>query len=96
MRTAEDFAALLHALGFRRVAEVKKRRRTAAFCWRGYDVEAALDEVDRAGRFVELELAADNEGLDTAREALFALGHELGLTKTERRSYLELLLESIV
>jgi adenylate cyclase class 2 len=93
---ADAFSSLLNALGFRRVAEVRKRRRAARLPWRGYDVEAALDEVDRLGRFVELELSADDQNLDAAREGLLALAQFLGLEKSERRSYLELLLESIV
>ncbi len=93
---AEDFSLLLNALGFRRVAEVRKRRRVAHFPWRGFEVEAALDDVDRLGQFVELELSADDHDLNTARESLTLLAQELGLEKAERRSYLELLLEQVV
>jgi adenylate cyclase class 2 len=91
----ENFAAwqsLLVALGFRPVANVKKRRRTARFNWQGHSIEAALDEVNHVGQFCELELAADDSNLDAAQACLHSLANTLQLTTTERRSYLELLL----
>jgi adenylate cyclase, class 2 len=93
---AEQFAELLTALGFRRVAEVRKLRRKACFHREGFEVEAALDEVESLGHFAELELIADDANLDAARQCLASLAAELGLTSTERRSYLELLLERVV
>ncbi len=93
---AEDLSLLLNALGFQRVAEVHKHRRSARFTWRGFEVEAALDDVHRLGQFVELELSADDQSLDAARDCLAALENELGLVNPERRSYLELLLEQVV
>jgi adenylate cyclase class 2 len=92
---AGDFQELLVALGFRPVAEVRKRRRTWLLVWQGHEVEAALDEVDRVGTFAELEIASDEAGLDAARKALAALADELGLKGAERRSYLELLLGNV-
>jgi adenylate cyclase class 2 len=91
---AEAFAALLKALGFRPVAEVRKRRRRAELTWQGFPVEISLDEVEGVGRFVELEVAAGRETLDSARSAVAALAQHLGLVHGERRSYLELLLSS--
>ncbi len=44
------------------------------------------------GWFVELETITDETGRDAARECLFELSRELGLGKSERRSYLRLLL----
>ncbi|HEV3338870.1 MAG TPA: class IV adenylate cyclase [Pirellulales bacterium] len=87
-----DHAALLEALGFRTVARVTKKRQTAEIAWQGHDVEIALDDVDAVGKFVELETAADEEGLDAARRSLGTLAEKLGLEDGERRSYLELLL----
>jgi len=58
---------LLEALGFRRVAEVRKRRRKAKVSWRGRDIEAALDDVDRVGRFVELEIVARSSEIEVAK-----------------------------
>jgi adenylate cyclase class 2 len=91
-QAAEDFSSLLEALGFRRVAEVRKRRRIAGLAWNGCEVEAALDEVEHVGQFLELELSADDQGLDAAKACLASLAEELGLESSERRSYLELLL----
>lgn len=89
---AARFAELIEALGFRRVAEVRKGRRKAMVEFQGHEVEVALDEVERVGSFAELELSADDGGLDRARACLAALAAELGLSQGERRSYLELLL----
>lgn len=89
---AHDFAELLAALGFRPVAEVRKRRRRALVSWRGRQVEVALDEVEGLGSFVELELESNDAGLAEARECIASLASRLGLAGSERRSYLELLL----
>jgi adenylate cyclase class IV len=43
---------------------------------------------------VELEASAGDDDLDDARAAIGALAEHLGLGQTERRSYLELLLEA--
>ena len=53
----------------------------------------ALDEVDGLGTFVELELSADEASLDEARRTIVSLANELDLGPSERRSYLEMLLE---
>jgi len=86
------WTALLEALGFRRVAEVHKFRRSAHLNWQGADVEIALDRVDRVGTFVEFELTVDADGLERAKSQILSLAAELGLAGAERRSYLELLL----
>jgi len=90
--TADDFAGLFEALGFAPVAEVRKHRRTFHLTWQGQSVEAALDEVADLGHFVELEISASEQTVDTARGALVSLAARLELGTSERRSYLELLL----
>jgi adenylate cyclase class 2 len=92
-QTAQAMADLLAALGFRPVAEVRKQRRKAILTWQGFSIEVAWDEVERVGTFLELETSADDEWLDDARGAIMALAATLDLTRSERRSYLELLLE---
>jgi adenylate cyclase class 2 len=87
-------AALLEALGFRPVAEVRKQRRIAHLDWQGFGVEIALDEVEGVGRFVELEIGSDPSELDNAKQAVLSLAERLNLRESERRSYLELLLSS--
>jgi len=83
---------LLEALGFRRVREVVKRRRTATVRRDGAEIEVALDLVTGLGDFVELEIRAAEDGVDAARRRIEALARELGCNAPERRSYLELLL----
>jgi adenylate cyclase class 2 len=90
--TADNFGRLLSALGFAPVAEVRKHRRTFHLAWQGHEVEAALDEVAGLGHFVELEISASEETVDSARGALASLAARLELAASERRSYLELLL----
>ena len=90
---ANDWAGLLEALGFSPVAEVRKIRRKAAVPWQNRNLEAALDDVEDVGTFVELELVANESGLQAAKDCIASLAEALGLRQSERRSYLELLLE---
>jgi adenylate cyclase class 2 len=83
---------LLEALGFRPVAEVRKHRRKAKIAWQGRNVEASLDEVDSLGAFVELELIASADELEPAKETILQLAASLGLSGSQKRSYLEMLL----
>ena len=91
---AAQWGELLSSLGFVRAGEVRKTRRLLTLSWKGWQFEAALDDVERLGTFLELEATADEARLDTAREALASLSAKLGLSVTERRSYLELLLDN--
>ncbi len=91
-RWIEAWRELLEALGFQSVAEVRKRREPATIKWHGQTVEAALDDVTGVGHFVELEIAADEQHVETAKKSLADLAQSLGLSGSERRSYLELLL----
>jgi adenylate cyclase class 2 len=88
-----EFAKLLDALGFQPVASVRKSRRVFHISYRGREVEGALDDVDGVGRFVELELLTDEHNVDAARETIVSLAIELELGQSERRSYLEMLLD---
>lgn len=90
---ANDSAELLLALGFSPVLEVRKRRTHFMVQWQDRSVEVALDEVEGLGSFVELEIIAEPSDLDAARAVLAGLAAELGLANSERRSYLELLIE---
>ena len=89
---ADAYRKLFELLGFRFVASVAKTRRTARIKHEGLSFEAALDDVDGLGLFVELETSADESGLERAQAALVSLARQLGLQGVERRSYLELLL----
>ena len=89
---AEEWMGLLKQLRYRPTAVVRKRRRIYRMERDGFAVEVCLDDVERVGRFVELEIQAPEEKLDPARSVLLALANAWGLGPTERRSYLELLL----
>jgi adenylate cyclase class 2 len=88
----EDFSALLGALGFVPVGEVRKERRKALVDWQGCRVEVSLDRVDRLGTFVELELVVPPDDFEPAKACIASLARRLELSVTERRSYLCLLL----
>jgi adenylate cyclase, class 2 len=90
----EHFGELLAALGFTPVAAVRKRRRAFHIDVSGRSVEGALDDVDQVGTFVELELQSDDKSLDATRAIISALAADLKLGPSERRSYLEMLLET--
>lgn len=88
---AQKFAELLELLGFRASGAVAKERRKTTIDWHGRQVEVAIDQVDRLGQYIELELQADEAGLSQARRSLSELAAKLELGPGERRSYLELL-----
>jgi adenylate cyclase class 2 len=90
---AGDFRRLLTHLRYRPVAVVRKTRRVAEFSRDGFDMQLTLDEVDGVGNYAELEVVAEEDKADAAKAAVLAVAAELGLTHSERRSYLQLLLE---
>ena len=89
-----EWTELLEALGFRPVATVAKRRQPARVHWQGMEVDVARDSVAGLGEYLELELQASKAEVPQARACLESLAKELGCGNPERRSYLELLLES--
>ncbi len=93
-QTAEQFGETLEQLGFHPVAVVRKQRRQLELTRDGFHFELVLDEVDLVGSFMEIELLADEAGLADAQAAVLKLSEELGLDAPERRSYLEMLLET--
>jgi adenylate cyclase class 2 len=91
-RVADDCLRLLTRLGYRPVAVVRKERRTYRLSRGGFEVEVCLDHVEGVGHYVELEIVAAEEKFEAARAAIQGLAAELGLSNSERRSYLQLLL----
>jgi adenylate cyclase class 2 len=89
--TAQAWTGLLDALGFTVAGEVRKSRRKAHVPWQGRRVEVSLDEVERLGTFVELELVVEPAEAEAAKRCIASLAERLQLEKSERRSYLELL-----
>jgi adenylate cyclase, class 2 len=94
LAAGEKMASLLRALGFREVAQVHKRRQRGELQWEGTTFELVLDEVPRAGTFVELETQGQPQSFDELRDRLIRLAQAMGLTASERRSYLEMVLEA--
>ena len=91
---AGRFQEMLRCLGFREVRTVRKTREYFALSFEGRPFEVCVDRVDELGDFVELETAADDAGLDAARECIQRLAAHLGLANSERRSYLCLLMDA--
>jgi len=89
----DQFASLLKALGFRPVGTVRKQRRKASLAWEDRSVEAASDDVEGLGSFLELEISAEDADLPAAKQSLQSLAQRLEAENSERKSYLELLLE---
>lgn len=90
--SAEALLKLFQHLGYRPTAVVRKRRRIYELPRDGFVVHACLDDVDKVGQFVELEIVAEDKDHDAARQVILALAADLGLNDSERRSYLEMLL----
>lgn len=90
---AARLAELLTCLGFRPVRPVAKTRTLYALTWDSRDFEIAVDRVDGLGLFLEIETQADDADRDAACDTILRLARRLGLENSERRSYLQLLLE---
>lgn len=89
----ERYAEMLRLLGFREVRTVRKQRTPFELEWEGRELELALDDVAGLGSFLEIETIADEETKDAARDSILRLAARLQLANSERRSYLQLLLE---
>jgi adenylate cyclase class 2 len=89
---ARGFCRLVERLAYRPTAVVKKRRREFRCERGGFGLNVCLDEVERLGRFVEVEIVAPPEDRARAEQVLAQVARELGLRDSERRSYLEMIL----
>ena len=90
---AADCLVLLEQLGYQPTALVRKVRRECPYRRDGFDMTICLDELDEIGRFVEVEILAEPDKRDQAQTTLLAVAAELGLTHSEQRSYLGMVLE---
>jgi adenylate cyclase class 2 len=84
---------VLSKLGFLEVGTVKKVRKK----YKLNEFKVCLDDVKGLGSFVELEVEVskdDQDEVSRLRDIILKTMKEWGLEKVERRSYLELLLES--
>ena len=91
---AEQLAQIWEHLGFRRVRKVQKTRQLYHLKWQGRDLEICLDRIEGLGEFLEIETLADDSDKTVAQQTILSLAAKLQLTLPERRSYLEMLLES--
>jgi adenylate cyclase class 2 len=89
---AAQFVRLIESLGYRLTAEVHKQRQVYHLRRESFNVEVCLDEVREVGTFVEVEVITPEDQEERARNAILRLASDLGLERSERRSYLELLL----
>ena len=71
---------------------MRKRRQIYEWQRGGFTVHACLDDVEDVGRFIELEIVAEDKDYEKASQILSRIAAELDLGVTERRSYLEQLL----
>ncbi len=90
----EDWLGIWLALGFKVVAQVRKMRKTYAINWDNINLHVTLDEVERLGKFVEIEgLVGEQVEVEPVQRAILRLAQDLGLEEAESRSYLRQLME---
>ena len=92
---ADDAVRFITSLGFKPVAEISKVRHVFRFVRNGFALEVCLDDAGPVGRYVELEIMADEADFESAKATVLQTAAELGLTEQERRSYLKLHLDRI-
>ncbi|MFK8111286.1 MAG: class IV adenylate cyclase [Rubripirellula sp.] len=89
MKTEE----LLSLLSFPMVATVTKQRRCFSIGQSSGQIAVVIDTVDCLGLFAEIELVvSDSSEVEAARRRIVELGTQLGLLRTESRSYLRMIL----
>lgn len=84
--------AFLAAIRYTTVAVVEKRRSRFRLDRDGFQCNVCLDDVALIGRYVEVEIVADEAEVDRASAVVQALAAELKLTEAEKPSYLALFL----
>ena len=89
--SSADLIRILERLGFEQSGKVRKQRKV----YRIDELKVCLDQVEGLGEFVEVEAkpaaVGDVEDFRQKKGAILQLLNELGLERTERRSYLELI-----
>lgn len=85
--------SILTALGFSSAGRVHKRRELFSVSWQQHAVTISFDQVTGLPPFVELEIVCEETQRPEATEALLSLAKTLGLGQSERRSYLEMVLD---
>ena len=88
----EDLARLLQHLGYRSVAVVHKFRTVYELIQKGYHLHVCFDDVTEVGKYLEVEIVAEEAEFEKAKKVLLEVAAEMGLKESERRSYLSMLL----
>jgi adenylate cyclase, class 2 len=91
--TVPHAQALVESLGYRLVATLSKSRIVRTFLRGEFEFTACFDDVERVGRFVEIEIITDEQSKTEAEIVLLEVCHSLGLANPEPRSYLRMFLE---
>jgi adenylate cyclase class 2 len=91
--TRNQLSQLLTALGFREFRSVGKSRVPYRVPWEGRQLEIVVDDVHGLGRFVEIECLAEESDFDEVKASVLQLAERLGLQNSQRKSYLQLLVE---
>jgi adenylate cyclase, class 2 len=89
-KSLDSWFTMLEILGFTRAGGVSKERTSGSVSWEGGAVQLALDQVAGLGTYLELEILAEEELLESAKKRLQSLAGKLGLLRAERRGYLDL------
>lgn len=90
---SQQFWAMLRALGFRDVRRVEKTRRIFRAQFESREFKIVLDDVVGLGLYVEVETLAKQNDWEEAREVVIRLAEQLALKNSDRRSYLQMLVE---
>ncbi len=90
---AQKMDVLLQRLSFAPVRQVVKTRSQLQVQWQGRNFTMAIDDVDGLGLFLEIESIAQEQDWTAARDMLRDFAQSLGLQHSERRSYLQLLID---
>jgi len=90
----QDAVDWILALGFRPVAIVGKSRAIYSLVRDPFTVNICFDEVDNVGRFVEVEVVAEEADATAAAALVATVANELGLHTPEPRAYLKMTLEA--
>ncbi|NLI74536.1 MAG: class IV adenylate cyclase [Euryarchaeota archaeon] len=87
LTNGEVMRTILQRIGFIEVISIEKDR----YIYQLNNVEVALDYIEDLGNFVELEIR--DEDIEKGKNMIKEVMKSLGLEISERRSYLELLME---
>ncbi len=92
--TFDSAIELVTALGYKPVATVEKHREIWTMDHDGHAVFFCFDDVGYVGRFLEIEILAEEAMKDEAETVILTLANALSLPEPEPRSYLRMLLET--